>query len=227
MSTQQARKNQQAEALLEDEAVAAYLEANPEFFERNSTLAAGLRIPHGPVGAISLIEHQVSLLRSQLQTERGRLAHLIARARDFETLSDRLHALVLQLIATPDLARVEAVLRESLCKEFDAEAVSLKLFPVEPDESDPLVNSFREFADSKHTLCGPLDAGRSQALFGDHSGKVQSAALIPIRGEFRCGVLAIGSSDPKRFGPDLGTDHLDRLAEVVSQKLSILGHQDA
>ena len=96
-----------------EEAVTAYLEATPDFFERQRELAARLRIPHGPAGAVSLIEHQVSLLRSQLDTERRRLTHLIARARDYETLSARLHALVLQLITAPDLARTEAVLREA------------------------------------------------------------------------------------------------------------------
>jgi uncharacterized protein YigA (DUF484 family) len=208
--------------------VAAYLEADPDFFTRHPGLTARLRVPHGPAGSVSLIEHQVSLLRAQLETERHRLSHLIARAREYETLSARLHALVLQLIAAPDLARVEAVLRESLCRDLDAEALSLKLFSVgaEADAADPLVGAFRDFVDGEHALCGPLDAERNGALFGRLSEKIQSAALIPIRGEPRSGVLAIGSSDPERFAPQMGTEHLDRLGEVVSQKLRALDQVD-
>jgi uncharacterized protein YigA (DUF484 family) len=211
-----------------DAEVAAFLESDTEFFLRHPDLTAELRLPHGPNGTVSLVEHQLAVLRSQLDTERRRLTHLIARAREYETLSARLHTLVLQLIVAPDLGRIQAALRESLCKEFDAEAVTLKLFPVAEDAptSDPLVAAFLEFVDREHALCGPLDEARSNALFGDDSDKIHSAALIPIRGELRAGVLAIGSSDPKRFTAEMGTDHLDRLGEVVSRRLGIISHED-
>lgn len=229
MSSQQAEDAQVAQGNVREaspsaEAVAAYLEANPDFFERRRELAARLPIPHGPAGAVSLVEHQVSVLRSQLEAERRRLAHLIARARDYETLSTRLHALVLRLIAARDLPRVETVLRESLSRDFDAEALALKLFPVGPaaDAGDPTVSAFLDFVEREHALCGPLDEGRKDALFGELGKAIQSAALVPIRGDTRSGVLAIGSSDATRFGPDMGTEHLDRLGEVVSAKLRAL-----
>jgi len=75
----------------------------------------------------------VGILRGQLQAERRRLTDLIARAQDFESLSARLHTLSLQLIAAQDPTQVEARLRETLCREFDSEAVILKLFPLIPD----------------------------------------------------------------------------------------------
>jgi uncharacterized protein YigA (DUF484 family) len=217
-----------ADAALTDASVAAYLEDEPEFFLRHPDLTARLRLPHGPAGVVSLVEHQLSLLRSQLATERRRLSHLIARAREYETLSARLHTLVLQLIAAPDLERIECVLRESLCAEFDAEAVTLRLFPVgaEADPSDPLVAAFLDFVDREHALCGPLDPERGGILFGDEHAKIRSAALVPIRGPARTGVLAIGSGDPDHFAPEMGTDHLDRLGEVVSRRLGALNRDD-
>lgn len=206
-------------------AVAEWLAANPDFFERHADLVADLRIPHKVGGARSLVEHQLTVLRHQLDTERRRLSHLISRAREYETLAGRLHALVLQLIAAPDLPRVTAVLREALCKEFKAEAVTLKLFDVPPaaEMDDPLVGAFRDFVDRTHSLCGPLEAARNEVLFGEQAETIRSAALIPIRGEPRAGVLAIGSSDPERFRPEMGTEFLDRLGEVVSQRLRVLG----
>jgi hypothetical protein len=174
------------------------------------------------------VEHQLGLLRSQLATERRRLSHLIARARDYETLSARLHALVLQLIAAPDLERIERVLRDSLCADFDAEAVTLRLFPVgaEADPSEPLVAAFLDFVDREHALCGPLDLERGGILFGDEHERIRSAALVPIRGQTRAGVLAIGSGDPGHFAAEMGTDHLDRLGEVVSRRLGVLSQDD-
>ena len=211
-----------------DAAVAAYLEQHPDFFLRHPDLTARLRLPHGQSGVVSLVEHQVNLLRSQLDTERRRLTHLIARAREYETLSGRLHTLVLQLIAAPNLERIETVLQDSLRREFDADAVSLKLFPVRSggDPSDPLVAAFLDFVDRDHALCGPLDAERGRVLFGEDNERIRSAALVPVRGEVRAGLLAIGSADPERFGSEMGTDHLDRLGEVVSRRIGLLNHGD-
>jgi uncharacterized protein YigA (DUF484 family) len=211
-----------------DASVAAYLEEHPEFFLRHPDLTARLRLPHGQSGVVSLVEHQVNLLRAQLETERRRLTHLIARAREYETLSGRLHNLVLQLIAAPNLERIETVLQDSLRREFDADAVSLRLFPVSSggDPSDPLVAAFLDFVDRDHALCGPLDAERGRVLFGDDNERIGSAALVPVRGEVRAGLLAIGSADPERFGSEMGTDHLDRLGEVVSRRIGLLNHGD-
>jgi uncharacterized protein YigA (DUF484 family) len=204
--------------------VAAYLRTHPEFFERNPEVLADLHVSHVTSGAVSLIEHQVQVLRRQLETERSRLSHLISRARDYESLSNRLHGLVLQLIPAVDLAQLRAALEEALAREFSAEAVTLKLFPIdlEQGESDPLTLEFLGFLDRQHALCGPLGEDKNQVLFGDLGAGVRSAALVPIRAPGRSGVLAIGATDPQRFKPDMGTDLLDRLGEIVSGKLEAL-----
>jgi uncharacterized protein YigA (DUF484 family) len=221
--SQDAEELRSPSEVIAEDAVAAYLRAHPEFFQRHRDLVAGLKVPHASGEAVSLIEHQVGVLRGQLETERRRLAHLIARAREFETLAARLHDLFLQLIAAPDLERIQTVLREALCREFNAEAVDLKLFPIQPDaDDDTTLSTFLEVVDRGHSLCGPLDPVRNGAIFGEHSERIHSAALIPVRGDGHSGVLAIGSSDPERFRPDMGTDLLDRLGEIVSQKLRVL-----
>ena len=45
--------------------IAAYLQSNPEFFERHADLLGTIRLPHGAGGAVSLVERQVSLLRQK------------------------------------------------------------------------------------------------------------------------------------------------------------------
>ncbi|HYN76778.1 MAG TPA: DUF484 family protein, partial [Lamprocystis sp. (in: g-proteobacteria)] len=203
---------------------AAYLRGHPDFFERNPGVLTNLSLTHAAGGATSLIEHQVKVLRRDLETERGRLAQLIARARDYETFSARLHALVLQLVGATDLEQVRAALHAALMREFSAQAVTLKLFALDPAEPnrDPVADAFREFLGLEHALCGPLDAVKNRILFGDLGAQVQCAALVPIRGVGCCGVLAIGANDPDRFKPDMGTDLLDRLGEILSHKLRVL-----
>ncbi|EXJ13462.1 DUF484 family protein [Imhoffiella purpurea] len=226
MNRQQAEQpvseDRNLEALVSD-----YLLSNPSFFERRKDVLAAIQVPHLVEGATSLIECQVRILRRQLETDRNRLAHLISRAREYETLSIRLHALVLQLIAAKDPNHLCDILQDAMLREFHAEAVSIRLFPIARDPSgetrgDPLTESFKDFLDRKHALCGPLDAEKSSLLFGAEAGGIQAAALIPIRTEGQSGVLAIGSSDPERFHPDMGTDFLDRLGEIVSHKLRAL-----
>jgi uncharacterized protein len=232
----QAVPQEPAEPHLNDAAVTTFLMDDPGFFERHQDLVASLRIPHPSGPAISLVEHQVSILRGQLDDERRRLAHIIARARDYEALSDRLHALTLSLIVAPDQTRIEAVLHEALCRELNAQCVTLKLFPVPARDlpgaedgatADPLVAAFRDFADRRHCLCGPLDGEKAKLLFADLGVRVQSAALIPIRAGDRSGILAIGSGDGARFRPDMATDVLDRLGEVVGHRLQTLAHAPA
>lgn len=232
MSSRQAKDTRGPVQTIAEDAVAEYLMAHPDFFERQPELLARLRVPHASGQAVSLIEHQVNVLRQQLQAERRRLAHLIARARDFETLSARLHNLALLLMAADDLVQVRAVLGEVLCREFDAEAVTLKLFPLHADaptrrtDPDPAVAAFLDFLGREQSLCGPLSEQQNRVLFGDERQSIRSVALVPVRAQDRCGVLAIGSGDPARFGTDMGTDLLDRLGEIVSQKLRLLQLSD-
>ena len=49
---------------------------------------------------------------------------------------------------------------------------------------------------------------------------VKSCALIPL-GEARArGVLALGSSDARRFSASMGTMHLSKLGEMLSHALA-------
>jgi uncharacterized protein YigA (DUF484 family) len=207
-----------------DDTVAAWLMRHPDFLLRHPDVLARLNVPHGSGGATSLIERQVSVLREQLTNERGRLNHLVARAHDYEALLTRLHELTLRLILAPDLQHACNALEQALREHFSADAVAVKLFPVAADEraADPLVRSFVDFIDRDRCLCGPFAAKQAAKLFGDIPLEIHSAALIPIRAHEQTGVLAIGSADPKRFTPDMGTDLLERLGAVAGAKLASL-----
>ncbi|MBB1074189.1 DUF484 family protein [Rhodoferax sp. 4810] len=218
----------------EERLVLRYLERNPDVFERHPDMIANLRIPHGDQGTVSLVERQLTLLRDQLQQERQRLRDLIERAQEYERLHQHLHQLTVHLITACDLTQVYDVLEVELRREFHAEAVVVKLFPLASDgkntppptaelsvlSSDAMTRSFSEFIQLGHCLCGTLDTEQYQTLFGDLGDQLNSAALIPLRGDGLNGVLAIGSRDANRFTADLATDVLARLGEIASAKLS-------
>lgn len=214
--------------LASDENVAAWLSRHPDFLLRHPEVLAKLNVPHGSGSATSLIERQVSVLREQLANERGRLNHLVARAHEYEALLSRLHELTLRLILAPDVQQACNALEQALREHFKADAVAVKMFPVDAKEraADPLVRSFVDFVDRDRCICGPFDPGHTGALFGERSVEIFSAALIPIRAHEHTGVLAIGSADPKRFTPDMGTDLLERLGAIAGAKLADLGHRE-
>ncbi len=63
------QKNEgQQKELTWEEAVARYLEDNPDYFLRQGEVLANLKVPHPETGeALSLIQRQVQVLRDQNQ----------------------------------------------------------------------------------------------------------------------------------------------------------------
>ena len=62
----------------DEEAVARYLQHNPDFFERHQTLLGRLRLPHARTGStISLVERQVEVLREKQSTVEQKLAEFV------------------------------------------------------------------------------------------------------------------------------------------------------
>ena len=210
------------EALDQERQVVDYLMAHPDFLARHPEVLSAIEVPHGIQGAVSLIEYQVRVLRRQLATERNRLVHLIARARQNESLAIRLHGLILQLMMVKDPEPLCHLLRETLLREFHAEALAFKLFAratLESRPHDPVANAFADFIDRRNALCGPLSPERAVAHFGEAGAGIHSAAIVPIHADGQSGIIAIGSADATRFSPEMGTDFLNRLGEIISQKL--------
>lgn len=224
------RLTDELDQVVNDERVAAWLVHHPDFLLRHPAVLAKLDVPHGSGSAISLIERQVAVLREQLANERGRLRHLVARAHDYEALLERLHALTLRLIVAPDLQHALQVLEQALCEHFKADAVAVKLFPLEAEQreqraGDPRVRDFVDFVDRDRCLCGPFAPEQAETLFGPLAVAIHSAALVPLHAHEHTGVLAIGSADPKRFTPDMGNELLERLGAIAGAKLADLAHR--
>jgi uncharacterized protein YigA (DUF484 family) len=75
------------------------------------------------------------------------------------------------------------------------------------------------FADLRHKhepLCGRLRADKLDFLFGDLAGDVASAVVLPFGS---AGLLGVGSGDPNRFHPGMGTVFLRQIAELIETAL--------
>ncbi len=217
-----------------EEAIADYLQANPEFFERHSMLLNSLRLPHSAGGAaVSLVERQILVLRQKnLKLER-KLKDLVDIARSNDTLAARIHSLAMLMLAAPDQAGVIRVLEEQLRVSFNADRSILVVFDAPADAAaagrflrvvgreDPQVAPFRTFLQSNAPRCGQIRDAQRDFLFGPDNIEIGSAALVPLGVSSEMGFLAIGSRDAGHFHPGMSIDFLTRLGELVSCALRI------
>ncbi len=210
-----------------EKTVADYLADHPEFFQRHQDLLLSLQLPHASGGAVSLIERQLAGLRQECAGYRKKLDDLIEQGRKNDLLISRLHRLTLALIDAANLSEVLTALEDHLHDQFQADAVELHLLaPAELDEAAAPnqggAAQFRKLFAQGKPQCGRLTKGQLEYLFGGQAEDIRSAAVIALRSEGITGMLAIGSTDERRFEPDMGTDFLSRLGELVSKRLEIV-----
>lgn len=216
---------------INDDAVADYLLAHPDFFDTRGKLLTTLRVKHPSGEAVSLIERQVDLLRRQNRVLDRRLVDLVEVARSNDALVERLHHLSTALLSAEGLGEQLRVLDDYLRSHFGAARVHLLVFVGEPDalgldnitrtKRDSLTR-FRRFLDENKPFCGHLRSGQLEVLFGERAAQTRSAALIPIGHKARFGMLALGSDDAEHFSPMLGTVFLGRIGELTENVLAPL-----
>jgi len=218
------QSEQSSEIANQQEMVSTFLKDNPDFFNRFPEILAGLELPHASGDAVSLIERQVRMLREESAAYRNKLEKLIAVARENEKLNDRLHRLTLTLIEAATFDEVVNALEDKFHDDFQAEAMELHLFSAaQADrELNPDLDGFGKFLDAGVPQCGHLPQAKLEYLFGPQAEQIRSTALIPIKAQGLLGLLAFGSYNDHRFHPEMGTDYLTRLGEIVSKTLEVV-----
>jgi len=211
-----------------EDSIADYLKSQPDFFERHAPLVLGLKLPHRAGGAtISLVERQVSMLRTRNAQLERQLKDLVAVAKQNDALVEKIHQLCLKLMRAPTLIQRLERLETGLREDFAAERAVLVLFPAAPAEAvrdgfvrrmnadDPDVRPFATFLRAAKPRCGPL-RDRQKNIFEHDAEEITSAALVPLGTESNLGFLIIGSRDPDHFHPGKRMDFLARLGEVLA-----------
>jgi uncharacterized protein YigA (DUF484 family) len=214
-------------ATLNDDDVVRYLRSHGDFFGRHPLLLTDLSLPHDSGQAISLVERQVAILRERNIDMRKRLAHLVGAANINDALFEKTRRFTLQMLDAGSIDEVDEVIARTLIEDFAADEA--RCFVTHPDA----------FASRPHTVycpsaaqlpvnpltqrdgisCGMLRRDEFEGLFGGSDRSDGSAALIELRQGDLLGVLAIGSSDPKRFSPDMGTLFIRYIGDVLARVL--------
>lgn len=218
-----------------EDAIADYLEENPDFFERQPVLLTKLKLTHsrGPA-AVSLIERQVQALRDKNQTLEARLRELIEVARGNDALAAKIHRLACRLIARRDAGALLDTLETSLREDFGASEWLLLLSATRHASLSTISSRhvrtleasaaewkmFESLFEAGKPRCGQIRDSQRDFLFGAGTVEIGSAALVPLGRTPVAGVLAIGSPDAERFHPTMSTEFLARIGDLVSEAVS-------
>ena len=222
---------------MDAEEVARYLQENPLFFEQYPDLLSRLTLPHPLTGqTIPLIERQVLSLRERGKALEAKLAELIQFGEENDAISEKMHRLVLALLAAPSLDTLIASLYYHLREDFEVPHAALRLWAARPEiaqdrsEFAPASDPLKQFAASlSQPYCGPSASPEALSSFAEAASHVRSAAFMALREPGAAGVqgaciglLALGSEDPLRFYPEMGTLYLKRLGEIAGAGLARL-----
>jgi uncharacterized protein YigA (DUF484 family) len=217
---------------LDDVAVARFLRADPQFFERNLKLLDEIALPdpHGGA-AISLAERQQAALREKTRSLEGKLAELVEFGEANDAIGARVHRLTLAILAAADLQSLLAGMVGSLRDDFQVPHVAIRLWAdvfdgVDADlaEFSAVAADFRSWVAGLATpYCGHRPDVELADWFGaaaENGAALKSFALIPLRDEHPLGVLVLASEDEQRFYSGMGTLFLQRIGEILSAALS-------
>lgn len=220
--------------VLNDASVSGYLEACPEFFERNPQLLQRIRLPdaRGGGSTVSLLEKQVDVLRERNRLLERKLAEFIDVARSNDELATKIHRLTTRLVHARGLNRVVDAVEASLREDFDVQRAVLVLFREDAalaaresrfirlaERQGADIRSFESLFASDKPRCGQVRDSQRDYLFGDGAVDVGSVALVPLGPGGDLGLLACGATDSQRFNPTVSTDFLARIGELIAAAL--------
>ncbi len=208
--------------------VAVWLRRHPKFLQQFPDLALSLVVPREDGPAASLASYQLDVLRDKNRELNRRLQDLYANAQENERLAVRTHQLTLAMMRESDAAGTLRAMAASLAEDFNGDLVRIVLFEpvVGVDDVDWLqviasgdaqLASFRDCLDDGEPLCGRLQPEKNAVLYGVRAPEVQSTALVPMAG---VGLLAVGSHEPNRFYPGMGTLFLRMMGEALATGLA-------
>jgi len=215
---------------VDDKQVIEYLRHHPDFFLHHLDLLVELELPHDSGAAVSLIERQVQLLREQRNQLTQRLENLTENARENEALSEDLHQFMLVLLDADNLDDVFGIVEDYMKTEFDADAIAIRLVSggladeLEDQKirvlDDEILPAFEKMLMAGNPSCEPLNREQLYYLFGEQAADIASNVIIPLNDEEMIyGLMAIGSTDPERYQPEMGTIFLRRFGEFLTHNL--------
>ncbi|MDR6536080.1 DUF484 family protein [Variovorax soli] len=211
--------------------IANYLSNSPDFFERHAQLLAQVQLtsPHGN-RAVSLQERQAEMLREKIKALEHRVMDMVRHGTENVVTADRLQRWTRGLLTARDPRALPTRIANDLQTLFVVPQVAIKIWDcdssyLQEPYAQQVSDDMKALATSLTApYCG-LNAGFEVAGWLPEPQAAVSIALIPLRPEPDApafGLLVLASPDAHRFNAEMGTDFLERIAELASAALSRL-----
>jgi uncharacterized protein len=214
--------------------IANYLANTPDFFTRHAQLLAAVQLtsPHG-TRAVSLQERQAEMLREKIKALEHRIMDMVRHGNENVIIADRLHRWARNLFQVQSGRALPATIAAEIQNQFMVPQVAIKVWDVESRYgsevfAEGVSEDAKTFASSlTQPYCG-VNSGFEAVNWLNDTAMAMSVALIPLReGSANgtgpaFGMLVLSSPDPQRFQSGMGTDFLERIAELASAALSRL-----
>lgn len=208
--------------------VAAWLRHKPDFLKQFPDLAVSLVVPRESGSTASLASYQLEVLRDKNRELNRRLHELAANAEVNERLAVRTHQLTLALMKQTSAADTLKAMAAALQEDFSGDLVRIVVFaPVHGLGDAPWLQvygkdsaalaPFKDAIASGEPLCGRLNDDKHNLLYGEAADSIASSALLPLT---EVGLVAVGSTDPNRFYPGMGTLFLRMMGEALQAALA-------
>ena len=204
--------------------IAEYLILNPNFFKENPEVLNSIEIIHESGAAVSLIQKQVELLRSNYNSTTDKLMELLGIAKNNEDIFILTKELILSLINASSIEEIVALIEKSFVADFGAKK-SKVLFFTESSKNLPK-GRVKNPAEARNILgnllkpgkifCGEVNKEVAKFIF-NRKTSVKEMALVPLNSSSLLGLIALGSDQPGKYSDNKDTLFLDFIAEVVSK----------
>ena len=213
-----------SEQLLTDELVVNFLKDNPEFFNRNPELVAGLRLNDLQRGTVSLVQRQQQQLRQNVHNLEEEITQLMAIANQNEQLFTLYSDLYLRLIDCKSTTELLDCLHQTT-----TELLSLKDLKIWLKQSHSLEHKAFIKNDCQGVMqnrlteegyyFGRIQQSEQQLIFSE----LCQGSVVLIKLEYNdqaLGFIAISSQDAEHFDPRMDTLLLNQFRKLVAKLLT-------
>ncbi|MDE2365941.1 MAG: DUF484 family protein [Betaproteobacteria bacterium] len=215
--------------------IAQYLLTHPQFFEEYADTLADIQVPHPHGGgAIPISERQIVALRDKNRILQEKLSELIRFGEENGALNEKMHRLAVLLLTSTRLNDLLGGLHFNLREDFTIPHMGLRLWNITADDTE--LPEFSRTSADIHVLaeslpypyCGPHVLDEIKGWFGEDALRLRSFAMVSLRArQTVMGLMVMGSEDPQRFYPGMGTIYLTQLGELISAALGRFMQADA
>jgi uncharacterized protein YigA (DUF484 family) len=214
--------------------IASWLANTPDFFERHASLLAAVQLtsPHGN-RAVSLQERQAEMLREKIKALEHRVMDMVRHGNENMIIADRLQKWARNLMRVQSGRALPATIAVEVQSQFMVPQVAIKVWAVDSKYgkepfAEGVTDDAKAFASSLTQPYVGVNSGFEAVQWLADPAMAMSIALIPLRegpateASTAFGMLVLASPDPQRFISAMGTDFLERIAELASAALSRL-----